>query len=168
MCVPMKKSYVQFLLLVFVSFVSNAQKFITLSPRELKSGRDKIVISEGNRVKCKFINGSKVVGVIDKIMDDSIKINGKIFSTQDIKSMAKRKNGSTALIICTQLLPALGGAVSIAAGNLPIAVGCFAVQVVGSLMLVTPLYNYPLRNIRKKWVLDVHDFSYQESLDKNK
>lgn len=164
----MRKSYVQILLLVCVSFVSNAQKFITLSPREQKSGRHKIVISEGNRVKCKFINGSKVVGVINKIMDDSIKINGKTFSTEDVKSMAKRKKGSTAMIVGTQLIPALGGAVSIAAGNLPIAVGCFAVQVVGSLLLVTPLYDYPLRNIRKKWVLDVQDFSYQKSLDKNK
>jgi hypothetical protein len=162
----MKKSIIQIILLVCFTLVANAQKFITLSAREEKSLRDKIVISEGNRVKCRFIDGSKIVGIIDKIMDDSIQISGKKFIIQDIKSIAKRKKGGTAIIVGIQIVPALAGAISIAVGNLPIAIGCFAVQIVGSLLLVTPLYDYPLRNIKKKWVLDVQDFTNQKVLDK--
>lgn len=162
----MKKSIIQIILLVCVSLVSNAQKFITLSPREQKSSTYKIVISEGNRVKCRLIDGSKIVGIIDKIMEDSIQINGKKVIIEDVKSMAKRKKGVTVMIVGIQIVPALGGAISIAVGNLPIAIGCFAVQIVGSLLLVTPLYDYPLRNVKKKWVLDVQDFSNQKVLDK--
>ncbi len=79
--------------------------------------------------------------------------------------MAKRKKGTTSIIISTQTVPALAGAISVAAGNLPIAVGCFAIQIVGSILFVTPLYDYPLRNIKKKWVLDVKDFTNQKVLD---
>jgi hypothetical protein len=162
----MKKPIIQIIILVCVSFISNAQNFITLSPREQNSNQHKIVVSAGNRVKCKFINGSKIIGVVDKIMDDSIQINGKKFVIEDIRSIAKREKGSTTMIVVTQLVLPLGGAISIAVGNLPIAIGCFTVQIVGSLLFVTPLYDYPLRNVKKKWVMSVQDLSNQNVLDK--
>jgi len=165
MCLPMKNSIIN-IILVCASLVSNAQKFITLSPREQKSGKHKIMISEGNRVKCRLIDGSKIVGIIERIMDDSIQISGEKFIIKDIKSMAKRKKGSTAMVVGIQIVPAIGGAISIAVGNIPIAIGCLAVQIVGSLVLVTPLYDYPLRNIKKKWVLDVQDSTNQKVEDK--
>ncbi len=77
MRISMKKVIIQIILLACVSIIANAQKFITLSTKEQKSDKHRIVISEGNRVKCKFIDGSKIVGVIDKIMQDSIQINGQ-------------------------------------------------------------------------------------------
>ena len=98
-------------------------------------------------------------------MDDSIKINGKKFPLSEIKSMAKRKKRATAIIVGAQLVPALAAAISIAAGNLPIALGCVAIQIVGSIL--TPLRNYPLRDIKYKWALEVHDPSNQKVL-KNK
>ena len=162
--VPMIKYIFQIMLLVCTYVVSNAQKFITLSPREHKSDRHEVVISEGNRVKCKFIDGSKIVGIIDKIMEDSIQINGKKFVIEEIKSIAKRKKGATAIIVGAQIVPALAGAISIAAGNLPIAVGCFVIQIVGSIL--TPQHDYPLRNIKYKWALEVHDPSNQKVLKK--
>ncbi len=110
-------------------------------------------------MKCKFIDGSKIVGIIDKIAGDSIQISGRKFIIADVKSMAKRKKGATAAIVGIQIVPALAGAISIAVGNLPVAIGCFVVQIVGSLLIVTPLYDYPLRNIKKKWILNVQDFS---------
>ncbi|MBY0434816.1 MAG: hypothetical protein K2U26_11970 [Cyclobacteriaceae bacterium] len=157
----MKNSIIPIILLACFTLVANAQKFITLSVKEEKSRRDRIVIFEGNRVKCRFIDGSKIVGIIDKITDDSIQINGRKFSLEDIKSMAKRKKGGTAMIVGIQIVPALGGAISIAVGNLPVAVGCFALQIVGSLLFATPLHDYPLRNIKGKWVLDVQDITNQ-------
>jgi len=157
MCIPMIKSIFQIMLLVCMSVTSNAQKIITLSPREQKSSKHKIAISEGNRVKCRFTDGSKIVGDIDKIMDDSIQINGKKFAIEDIKSMAKRKKGVTTLLFGTQIVPAVAGAISVAAGNLPVAVGCLAIQVVGSILLVTPAHEYAMRNIKYKWALEVHD-----------
>ncbi|WP_152552803.1 hypothetical protein [Schleiferia thermophila] len=90
-------------------------------------------------------------------MDDSIQINGKIFAVGDIKSMAKRKKGVTILLLGTQIVPAVAGSISVAAGNLPVAVGCLAIQVVGSILLVTPSYEYALRNVKYKWALEVHD-----------
>ncbi len=155
----MKNFIILTILLVCLTLIANAQKFITLSPREQKSDKHKIVIFEGNRVKCKFIDGSKIVGIIDKIAGDSIQISGRKFIIADVKSMAKRKKGATAAIVGIQIVPALAGAISIAVGNLPVAIGCFVVQIVGSLLIVTPLYDYPLRNIKKKWILNVQDFS---------
>jgi hypothetical protein len=159
----MRSFIIQVILLICATLVSNAQKFITLTPREQKSGRDKIVVSEGNRIKCRFIDGSKIVGIVDKIFADSIQINDKTFAIENIKSMAKRKRGSTAMIVAIQIVPALGGAISIEAGNLPIAIGFFAVQIIGSQLLATHLYDYPLRNIKNKWVLDVHEFSNKKN-----
>lgn len=157
MCMPMMKSIIILVLMVCITLETNAQKIITLSPRDQKSGRHKIVVSEGNRVKCKFIDGSKIVGDINRIMVDSIQINGKKFAVEDIKSMAKRKKGVTILLLGTQIVPAVAGAISVAAGNLPVAVGCLAIQVVGSILLVTPSYEYASRNVKYKWVLEVHD-----------
>ena len=164
--IPMKKYIIQIMLLVCVSLISNAQKFITLSHREQKSDRFKIVISEGNRVKCRFIDGSKIVGIIDKIMDDSIQINGQKFIIEDIKSMAKRKKGSTAMYVGIHIALPLGEVISVASGNLPLAIAFVAIHVVGLVLFITPLHQYPLRNIKNKWALDVHDLTNQKVLDK--
>lgn len=153
----MKNFIVQVILFVCFTFIANAQKFITLSLREQKSGKAKVIISEGNRVKCRFVDGAKIVGVVDKIMVDSIQINEKLFLIDNIKSMAKREKGSTAIIMGIQIVPALGGAISSAVGNLPLAICFLVVQVVGHQLLITPLYDYPLRNVKNRWALDVHD-----------
>lgn len=164
MRVPMKSLALQMALLACLALEAGAQKFITLSHRDKKSARQQITIAEGNRVKCKFKDGSAVVGVVDKIMQDSIQIDGKKFLLADIRKLTNRKKGATALILGTQVIPALGGAISIAAGNLPIAVGCFAVDILGWIFFAAPRYEYPLRNIESKWHADVHDFAHSKRI----
>jgi hypothetical protein len=142
-------------LLLCFPLISGAQKFIIITPKEWAQGKAEILISEGDRVKCRFTDNSRRVGILDKIGSDSIRINGKPFPVDFVRSIAKRPRGSTALYVITHFVAPIGAMVSFEAGSTPVGMACFAIQMLGWLLL-GPMLPHPMRDVKRDWILNVH------------
>lgn len=148
------KFFILVLLYSITGYV-NAQAHIVLSPVRSAREKHKILVSEGSRVKCKLTNGRKVAGTMEKIFTDTIHIGSQPVAIRDIQSIAKRRKSAMAVIAGTQIIPF---AVMIAASekeNFPLEVGSFLVFAIGSHVYGYYLYEYPLRNVKKRWTLTV-------------
>jgi len=154
----MIKYIFQIILLISISTVSVAQKAIVLSKRNSRTNGGEILISAGDRVKCKFTNGEKVIGEVLSIGGDSILIDGSAYFIDDIRAIAKRQKGSTTLFIGSQVILPLAVLTAVIVDNIPVAAVFFVADVATGIALNKLLHDYPLRNVKHKWKLTVIDY----------
>jgi hypothetical protein len=154
----MIKCIFQIILLISISTVSVAQKAIVLSKRNNRPNGGEILISAGDRVKCKFTNSEKVIGEVLSIGGDSILIDGSAYFIDDIRAIAKRQKGSTTLFIGSQVILPLAVLTAVIVDNIPVAAVFFVADVATRIALNKLLHDYPLRNVKRKWKLTVIDY----------
>jgi hypothetical protein len=154
----MIKCIFQIILLISISTVSIAQKAIVLSKRNQRTNGSEILISTGDRVKCKFTNGEKVIGEVLSIGGDSVLIDGSAYFIDDIRAIAKRQKGSTMLFIGGQVILPLAVLTAVIVDNIPVAAVFFVTDVATRIALNKLLHDYPLRNVKRKWKLTVIDY----------
>ena len=157
------KKYFAIALLSILLASTNAlgQRIITL-----KFARAKIILLPGDRVKCKFYDGSKYVGTLQNITETTFDLDNKTFFIDSVKSIGRRKKiapifGYTAMAATFILnLVVVGHTKSL--GTVALA-GLAEVIIIASVFInptIGPGQNHILHRTAK-WRVEVIEFNNQ-------
>ncbi len=138
-----------FLFALLLSHESAAQKLIRLSQHT----KGNFFIRQGERVKCKLIDGTKLIGILGKLTDTTFEINGKRIQIEKIKAFAKKKKGSNLFIG----LVIGAGIALVLTGTIHSKEELYLIGTVQTLLIIKPIYNRKWRDVKTNWELEIID-----------
>ncbi len=91
----MVKPVILFLFLC-ISICATSQKLMQLTFHQ--TGKHKVFIYQGERIKCRFKDGSHAAGIISNITDSTFDLADKTYLIDSLKAIAKRKGRAGTVI----------------------------------------------------------------------
>ncbi len=111
---------------------------------------------QGERIKCKLVDGTKIIGHLTELTDSSFQLDGKGILIEDVQCLAKKKRGTglyMGLVIGA-------GVALILTGNITSQSQLYLMGSAQSLLLIKPINNSLWRDVKNKWELEVIDQSH--------
>jgi hypothetical protein len=141
---------------LFLFTSTSAQKIIRFSKTKKNHEKSDLYLFPGENVKCKFVKGSKVIGMIAKISENTFEVAGRPFSLDSLRAIGKYRRAAPII-----LTAGIVAGVAVAASGNAHQLSSAALLGTAELILIFRLspYSGTIDLQRCKCRLDIIDFS---------